>query len=310
MAEFKPIKCLSSQLNFIPIKEGQFICTTDNGKIYLDIDFLNRIECINNTINKPYEINIYSLTNGSSLYNIDTIYGNTSNELRTNLVSVIGPKFFLQTDDSILIRGDIDKIENWSESFAYGSYYRGKKLNNTIMDFSKIIPTDISRMFESSQFDSNIPNFDTSKVTNMANFCYNSTFNGTVPDFNYYNVTNTYQAFANCKNISTINAPPAVGTTLNHIGIWSMPKLINGYHMFKNTSLTRTAILSVLTMAPRYNQLIDSPTTNILDYFGLDIPNAKNDMLIDIIWLAYINQLVAQGWGAEVRDYITGLLGS
>lgn len=43
MSEFKPIKCTSSQLNLIPIQEGQFICTIDDKKLFLDIDFLNRI---------------------------------------------------------------------------------------------------------------------------------------------------------------------------------------------------------------------------------------------------------------------------
>lgn len=44
MALFKPYKILSSQLSSLPIKEGQFIITTDTNKVYIDIDNSTREE--------------------------------------------------------------------------------------------------------------------------------------------------------------------------------------------------------------------------------------------------------------------------
>lgn len=44
MAQFKPYKITSSQLDDLEKSEGQFIVTTDTQKIYLDEDALNRIE--------------------------------------------------------------------------------------------------------------------------------------------------------------------------------------------------------------------------------------------------------------------------
>lgn len=46
MAIFKPYKITSSQLETLPITEGQFIVTTDTNKIYLDESASNRIELI------------------------------------------------------------------------------------------------------------------------------------------------------------------------------------------------------------------------------------------------------------------------
>ena len=44
MAKFKPYKIQSSQLEDLPVVEGQFIATTDTQKLYLDKDSTNRIE--------------------------------------------------------------------------------------------------------------------------------------------------------------------------------------------------------------------------------------------------------------------------
>lgn len=42
MAKFKPYKVLENQLNELPIKEGQFIVTSDTNQIYIDIDSATR----------------------------------------------------------------------------------------------------------------------------------------------------------------------------------------------------------------------------------------------------------------------------
>jgi hypothetical protein len=43
MALFKPYKGLSSQLESLPIREGQFIITTDTNALYIDISNSSRI---------------------------------------------------------------------------------------------------------------------------------------------------------------------------------------------------------------------------------------------------------------------------
>ena len=43
MAKFKPYKILESQLDSLPIKEGQFILTTDTNKLYSDVAENERI---------------------------------------------------------------------------------------------------------------------------------------------------------------------------------------------------------------------------------------------------------------------------
>ncbi len=47
MAKFKPYKIQSSQLEDLPVVEGQFIATTDTQKLYLDKDSTDRIELCN-----------------------------------------------------------------------------------------------------------------------------------------------------------------------------------------------------------------------------------------------------------------------
>ena len=44
MAMFKPYKILSSQLSSLPIKEGQFIITTDTAEMYVDVSASSRIK--------------------------------------------------------------------------------------------------------------------------------------------------------------------------------------------------------------------------------------------------------------------------
>ena len=39
MAKFKPYKIQSSQLEDLPVVEGQFIATTDTQKLYLDKEY-------------------------------------------------------------------------------------------------------------------------------------------------------------------------------------------------------------------------------------------------------------------------------
>lgn len=56
MAKFKPFRVLESQLNDLPIVDGQMIITTDTNKIYIDID----------TVRKEYsgtEIDLIAITN-------------------------------------------------------------------------------------------------------------------------------------------------------------------------------------------------------------------------------------------------------
>ena len=53
MAQFKPYKILSTELDNLPILEGQYIITTDDRKQYLDINNTERI-AINE--NNDYEI--------------------------------------------------------------------------------------------------------------------------------------------------------------------------------------------------------------------------------------------------------------
>ena len=43
MAEFKPYQILSTQLDTFPIKQGQFILTTDTKMLYVDISETERI---------------------------------------------------------------------------------------------------------------------------------------------------------------------------------------------------------------------------------------------------------------------------
>jgi hypothetical protein len=43
MALFKPLKGLSSQLSSLPIREGQFIITTDDSALYIDVSNSKRV---------------------------------------------------------------------------------------------------------------------------------------------------------------------------------------------------------------------------------------------------------------------------
>lgn len=54
-AIFKPYKILSAELDSLPILEGQYIITTDNGKQYLDIDSYTRLE-LNQSDNSEFKI--------------------------------------------------------------------------------------------------------------------------------------------------------------------------------------------------------------------------------------------------------------
>ena len=65
MALFKPYKVLSSQLNSLPIIEGQLIITTDDGSLYLDINNSTR-QKIADDETLEFEI-VNALPTGSSI---------------------------------------------------------------------------------------------------------------------------------------------------------------------------------------------------------------------------------------------------
>lgn len=67
MAMFKPYKILSSQLSSLPIKEGQFIITTDTAEMYVDVSASSRIK-INESSEE--EVLIYEMPSGTSDINI------------------------------------------------------------------------------------------------------------------------------------------------------------------------------------------------------------------------------------------------
>ena len=63
MALFEPYKGLSTQLNSLPIKDGQLIVTTDTKNLYIDTSSSTRIR-----INDDYEKQSFTGTINVALY--------------------------------------------------------------------------------------------------------------------------------------------------------------------------------------------------------------------------------------------------
>ena len=58
--------------------------------------------------------------------------------------------------------------------------------------------TDMSNLFEESEFNGDISKWDVSNVTNMSGIFYSSKFNGDISNWDVSNVTNNVNIFVNC----------------------------------------------------------------------------------------------------------------
>ena len=58
--------------------------------------------------------------------------------------------------------------------------------------------TDMSHLFEDSEFNGDIYRWDVSNVTNMNSMFYGSKFNGDISNWDVSNVTNNIDIFYNC----------------------------------------------------------------------------------------------------------------
>ena len=83
MAEFKPIKTTSSKLDSLAKKEGQFIITTDDGKLYYDESISSRISIGN--------------SNGETVKK--WVWVSNVNFNNPNQMSVTGNHYYMQSDN-------------------------------------------------------------------------------------------------------------------------------------------------------------------------------------------------------------------
>jgi sugar lactone lactonase YvrE len=87
MVKFKPYKIKSSQLNNLPIQEGQLIITTDTGKLYLDNDNERILFEIENDDNENNDNDINIQNQIDSLLQTMGLNIDTYNENKTYAVS-------------------------------------------------------------------------------------------------------------------------------------------------------------------------------------------------------------------------------
>lgn len=128
MAEFKPIKTISSKLNNITKKEGQFIITTDTKKIYYDKDATSRIE----------------FSGGSSVNGIKSIT-NSLGEL--TLTKDDNTTSSLDLTNDLVSYGYLDNTPKYKQ-IGYGTLsspvivkdYKNNTFSFSIIDFSNMVP--------------------------------------------------------------------------------------------------------------------------------------------------------------------------
>lgn len=284
MAEFKPIKCLSSKLDNITKKEGQFIVTTDTKKIYLDIDNYTRIEFYEeNEDDLPflYQLKYTTISNSEvAILNInDEINLQNGQSLRDSFNS-IGRNSIVTLE----MRGrGFKNIQNFDSMF--GDFYPAifSNLAKLIIKFNTNNMTTCVRMFNGcSNLNIPVPNFNTSLVTNMAHMFQGCKKIKNIPNFNTNNVTNLSGTFRNCFN-------------LHDFPQWNTIKVTNVSQMFMGCN----NLVSSQNMSNIINMLLNSQVPN--SYKNITNTNTKSPFFgtnfkTSVLTVNEISKLSSAGW--------------
>lgn len=201
MAQFKPIKCLSTKLDSLSKVEGQLIFTIDTKKIYLDVDNLTRIEYIQNGASS---ITPESTFDSSKYPYVKVSYINKNTET---------VPFSSLNFQNTLFGSQIEKIDfltyfnnTWPIDFIGGSsgmWYTSNLKTVSNLDLSEIQQTRVG--FSSSGIYQFSDILDLSNVVNavgMFGYCYNLQ-ECIITNLN--NCLNMSGMFQNCSSLTKVH---------------------------------------------------------------------------------------------------------
>ena len=113
-------------------------------------------------------------------------------ETKDELKDIIKQKIESEGNECNLNDIDTSNITDMSYLFEYSDF------NGNISNWDVSNVTDMEGMFADSNFNGDISNWDVSNVTNMESMFYESVFNSDISKWNVSNVTNNTDIFFRC----------------------------------------------------------------------------------------------------------------
>ena len=284
MAIFKPYKITSSQLETLPIAEGQFIVTTDTNKIYLDESASSRIELIpvpTKTSDLVNDMNFMSgmtiLAYGKSTWN-DFITAYTAKHVvYTRASSGSNPASGSQTRMAFMayVNNETNPTEVEFQYYRSVSTHSDSqqgdqtyiyKLNKTNgwsvtvrENYTKVVAgTGMSSTWSGGKITLNCtvtPPTKTSDLTNDSGFIDN-----TVNDLTNYPLTSSLSSVAFSGDYDDLSDKPTIPTVPTNVSAFTNDAGYITKNVNDLTNYTLTSNLSTVATSGDYDDLTNKPT--------------------------------------------------
>ena len=342
MAIFKPYKITSSQLENLPITEGQFIVTTDTNKIYLDESTSSRIELIpvpTKTSDLVNDMNFMSgmtiLAYGKSTWN-DFITAYTAKHIvYTRASSGSNPASGSQTRMAFMayVNNETNPTEVEFQYYRSVSTHSDSqqgdqtyiyKLNKTNgwsvtvrENYTKVVAgTGMSSTWSGGKITLNCtvtPPTKTSDLTNDSGFIDN-----TVNNLTNYPLTNSLSSVAFSGDYDDLSNKPTIPTVPTNVSAFTNDAGYITKNVNDLTNYTLTSNLSTVATSGDYDDLTNKPTIPTVNNATLTIQkngttvktftaNASSDVTANITVPTKVSDLTNDSGYTTNTGTITGV---